>query len=58
MIDSVMLQTIQELEPADRLELIGILWNSLSPTDPLTDEERALLDERLTDMETHPEDPY
>jgi putative addiction module component (TIGR02574 family) len=43
--------------PADRLELIGVVWDTLSPDDlPVTDAERALLDARLADMERNPED--
>jgi hypothetical protein len=40
MLDSALLERIQTLEPADRLELIGIVWDSLSSTDlPVTDAE-------------------
>jgi putative addiction module component (TIGR02574 family) len=57
MIDSALLEKIRKLEPADRLELIGVVWDSLLPTDlPLTDAERDLLDARLADMESHPDD--
>ncbi len=57
MIDTVLLEIIRNLEPADRLELIGVVWDSLSATDlPLTDAERELLDARLADMESHPDD--
>ena len=56
MIDSALLERIQNLEPADRLELICVLWDSLSPTDlPVTDAERALLDVRLADIESNPD---
>jgi len=57
MIDNALLERISNLEPADRLELIGVVWDSLSPTDlPLTDTERDLLDARLADMESNPND--
>jgi len=57
MIDNALLERIRNLEPADRLELIGVVWDSLSPTDlPLTDAERGLLDARLADMELNPDD--
>ena len=57
MIDNALLERIRNLEPADRLELIGVVWDSLSPTDlPLTDAERDLLDARLADMESNPDD--
>ena len=57
MIDNALLERIRNLEPADRLELIGVVWDSLSPTDlSLTDSERDLLDARLADMESNPDD--
>ena len=57
MIDNALLETIRNLKPVDRLELIGVVWDSLSATDlPLTDAERDLLDARLADMESNPND--
>jgi putative addiction module component (TIGR02574 family) len=56
MIDNSQLEKIRNLEPADRLELIGVVWDSLSSTDlPLTDDERDLVDARLADMELNPD---
>jgi len=56
MIDESLLAKVSSLSPADRLELIGKVWDSLSPNDlPVTDPERALLDARLADMEAHPD---
>jgi len=44
-----------KLSPSDRLELIEALWDTLSEDDiPVTSEERALLDERLADLEKNP----
>lgn len=44
-----------KLSPSDRLQLIEALWDTLSQEDlPITPEERALLDERLADLETNP----
>ena len=41
-----------KLSPSDRLQLIEALWDTLSEADiPVTPEERALLDERLADLE-------
>ena len=41
---------------ADRLELIGAVWETLSPNDtPITEEEKTLLDARLQDLEANPE---
>ena len=57
MIDESLLAKVSSLSPADRLELIGKIWDSLSPDDiPVTDAERALLDARLAEMEAHPDD--
>jgi putative addiction module component (TIGR02574 family) len=45
-----------KLSPSDRLELIEALWNTLSEEDiPVAPEERALLDERLADLERNPD---
>jgi len=56
-IDESLLAKVSGLSPADRLELIGKVWDTLSPEDvPVTDGERALLDARLADMEAHPDD--
>ena len=57
MIDETLVAKVSSLSPADRLELIGKLWETLSPEDlPVTDAERKLLDARLADMEAHPDD--
>ena len=55
MIDESLLAKVTSLSPADRPELIGVVWDTLSPDDlPVTDAERALLDARLADMGTQP----
>jgi putative addiction module component (TIGR02574 family) len=52
MIDESLLAKVSSLSPADRLELIGVVWETLTPDDlPVTDAERSLLDARLVDME-------
>ena len=57
MIDNLLLEKIRNLEPADRLELIGVVWDSLSLIDLAhTDAEKDLLDVRLADMESNPDD--
>jgi len=57
MIDESLMEKIVSLEPAERLELIGVVWDSLSANDlPVTDAEKALLDARLADMESNPDD--
>jgi putative addiction module component (TIGR02574 family) len=50
MIDETILAKVSSLSRADRLELIGAVWDTLSPEDlSVTDPERALLDARLAD---------
>lgn len=57
MIDESLLAKVTSLTPADRLELIAAVWDTLSPEDlSVTDAVRALLDARLADMEAHPDD--
>ena len=57
MIDESLLAKVVSLSPADRLQLIRAVWDTLSPDDlPVTDAERALLEARLADMENNPED--
>jgi len=55
MIDASLVSKVKALSPTERLELIGVVWDSLDPTDiPVTEAEKALLDERLKDVETNP----
>jgi putative addiction module component (TIGR02574 family) len=55
MIDHALLAKAANLSPADRLELIGALWDTLPHAErSVTDEERRLLDARLLDAEQHP----
>jgi putative addiction module component (TIGR02574 family) len=57
MIDESLLAKVASLSPADRLELIGAVWDTLSLDDlPVSDAERALLHARLADMERNPDD--
>ena len=57
MIDESLLTKITALPPADRLDLIGAVWDSLTPSDlPLTKAEIELLDARLAELELNPDD--
>ena len=57
MIDESLLAKVTSLSPADRLELIGEVWDSLSLDDLLvTDAERALVDARLADRKRNRDD--
>jgi putative addiction module component (TIGR02574 family) len=57
MIDESLVAKVSSLSPADRLEFIAKVWDTLSPEDiPVTDAQRTLLDARLADMEENPDD--
>jgi putative addiction module component (TIGR02574 family) len=57
MIDQSLFLKAANLSPADRLELIGALWDTLAHADlPVTEEEKALINARLADAECNPED--
>lgn len=57
MVDASLISRVKALSPADRLELIGAVWETLLPAEaPVTDQEKALLDARLADLEGKPED--
>ena len=54
--NTALLAEALKLSPSDRLQLIETLWDTLSEEDiPITLEERALLDERLADLEQNPD---
>lgn len=56
MVDASLISEVKALSAADRLELIGAVWETLSPNDtPITEEEKTLLDARLQDLEANPE---
>jgi putative addiction module component (TIGR02574 family) len=57
MIDQSLISKVVSLSPADRLELMGALWESISSEElVVTEAEKALLDARLADMERNPDD--
>ncbi|MBK8133393.1 MAG: addiction module protein [Gammaproteobacteria bacterium] len=57
MVDAALISRVKTLSPAERLELIGAVWETLSPADaPVTAEEKVLLDARLADLDNSPED--
>jgi putative addiction module component (TIGR02574 family) len=52
---SALLAEARKLSPGDRLELIAELWDTLESSDLLvTDEERAILESRMADLEANP----
>lgn len=57
MVDAVLISRVKDLSAAERLELIGAVWETLSPEDaPITTEEKSLLDTRIADAERNPKD--
>lgn len=57
MIDQALKIKVIGLSSADRLELIGTLWDSLPHHElPVTETEKALLDARIADADAHPRD--
>ena len=55
MVDPGLLHQVAELERPDQVELIDFLYRELDDG-ALDDQTKALLDERLADMEAHPDD--
>ncbi len=47
---------IERLSVEERLALVEELWDSIAAATPLTDAQRAELDRRLADHESHPDD--
>lgn len=57
MINDALISQVKTLSVAERIELIGAVWETLSPDDvPMSEEEKVLLDTRLADMELNPHD--
>jgi putative addiction module component (TIGR02574 family) len=57
MIEEALLSKVKSLSPAERIELIGVVWESLDVTDvPVTDAEKAILDTRIEDEVENPHD--
>jgi len=57
MINDVLISQVRTLSVAERIELIGVVWETLSPSEvPVSAEEKVLLDAHLADVEQNPED--
>lgn len=57
MINDSLISQVKTLSVADRIELIGAVWETLSPGEvPVSEEEKILLDARLADMIQNPGD--
>jgi putative addiction module component (TIGR02574 family) len=59
-LDDVSLDAVRSMTVADRLELIGKIWDTIGPDDdvPLTDWQKKLLDERMEQHRKNPDDVY
>lgn len=56
MIDPTLVGQMNRLGVAERLELLGMLWDTLPhPQLPVSESEKRLLDARLADAESHPD---
>jgi len=56
MINDVLISQVKTLSVAERIELIGVVWETLPPSEVLVSpEEKILLDARLADMEQNPD---
>lgn len=57
MLDAALLPRAKTMSPADRLELIGAVWDTLPSADaPVTELVKALLDARLANVKNNPQD--
>ncbi|MDO9103448.1 MAG: addiction module protein [Methylovulum sp.] len=57
MINDVLISQVKTLSVAERIELIGVVWETLPSSEVLvSSEEKILLDARLADMEQNPDD--
>lgn len=55
MINAALISQVKTLSAAERIELIGAVWETLSSDEvPVSEEEKLLLDDRLADMEQNP----
>lgn len=55
MVDQALVTQAKQLSAADRLELIGELWESLNHDElPMTEAQKALIDERLAEPDADP----
>ena len=57
MSDTNLISKVKELTPAERLEFIEAVWETMGTEDvPVTAAERSLLDARIADARTNPDD--
>lgn len=57
MIDANLISKVKELTPAERLEFIEAVWETMGAEDiPVTAAERSLLDARIADVQANPSD--
>ena len=57
MIDASLMSKVKALTPAERLEFIEAVWETMGAEEvPVTAAERSLLDARIGDVDANPDD--
>ncbi len=55
MIEAALLSQVKTLSAIDRIELLGVVWESFTPEEaPITADEKQLLEARLADFRQNP----
>ena len=55
MVDRALLEQVRQLDDADRLELLGEIWNTLEADSlPVTPEVGTLIDQRIAEADADP----
>lgn len=57
MIEATLLSQVKTLSAVDRIELLGVVWDTLTPEEaPVTAEEKQLIESRLADLQKNQND--
>lgn len=57
MINEALISQVKNLSVLDRIELIDQVWRSLGDEEiPVTNKQKALLDDRLADLDANPDE--
>lgn len=57
MVDAALISQVRALDVADRIELIRVVWGTFNESElAITEAEKGLLDARLADAQSNPED--
>jgi putative addiction module component (TIGR02574 family) len=56
MLNNLLMSQVKSLSTAERIELIGAVWETFSPDEvPVSANEKVLLDARLADLKENPD---